>query len=57
MRELPDEKTLDELLELAKDFEQKAQDLYVLATEIDEKWRSRLESRRTVAIQQSSKTK
>lgn len=57
MRELPDEKTLDELLELAKDFEQKAQDLYVLATEIDEKWRIRLELRRTVAIQQSSQTK
>ena len=56
MKELPDEKTLDELLELAKDFEQKAQDLYVLATEIDEKWRIRLESRRTVAIQQYSKT-
>ena len=57
MKELPDEKTLDELLELAKDFEQKAQDLYVLATELDEKWRIRLESRRTIAIQQSSKTK
>ena len=56
MRELPDDLTLDELLELAKDFEQKAQNLYLLATEIDEKWRIRLESRRTVAIQQSSKT-
>ena len=57
MKELPDDLTLDELLELAKVFEQKAQDLYVLATEIDEKWRIRLESRRTVAIQQSSKPK
>ena len=57
MRELPDDLTLDELLESAKDFEQKAKDLYVLATEIDEKWRIRLESRRTLAIQQSDKTK
>jgi hypothetical protein len=32
MRELPDEKTLHQLLELAKDFEQKARDLYELAT-------------------------
>lgn len=42
MKELPDEKTLDELIELAKDFEQKAKNLYELATEIDEKWRIRL---------------
>jgi len=57
MRELPDEKTLDELLELAKDFEQKAKSLYDLATEIDEKWRIRLELKRKVAIQQSGSTK
>lgn len=42
MKELPDEKTLDELIELAKDFEHKAKNLYELATEIDEKWRIRL---------------
>lgn len=57
MIELPDDLTLDELLELGKDFEQKAQDLYVLSTEIDEKWRIRLESKRTLAIQQSGQTK
>lgn len=57
MKELPDEKTLYELIELAKDFEQKAKDLYDLATEIDEKWRIRLESRRRVAIQQSGEIK
>lgn len=57
MKELPDEKTLDELIELAKDFEQKAKDLYDLTTEIDEKWRIRLESRRKVAIQQAGKAK
>ena len=38
MKELPDEKTLDKLIGLAKDFEQKAKDLYDIATEIDEKW-------------------
>lgn len=57
MKELPDEKTLDELIEIAKDFEQKAKDLYNLTTEIDEKWRIRLESRRRVAIQQSDEIK
>lgn len=49
MKELPDEKILGEL---AKDFEQRAKDLYDLATEIDEKWRIRFQSRQ-VAIQQS----
>lgn len=57
MKELPDEKTLHELTKLAKNFEQKAKDLYDLATGIDEKWRIRLESRRRVAIQQSGETK
>ncbi len=57
MKELPDEKTLDELIELAKDFEQKAKNLSELATDIDEKWRIRLESRRRVAIQQFGEIK
>ena len=57
MKELPDEKTLHELIELAKDFEQKAKDLYTLAIQVDEKWRIRLESRPKVVIQQSSETK
>lgn len=57
MKELPDEKTLNELVELAKDFEQKAKALYELATEIDEKWRIRFQSRRQVAIQQSGESK
>lgn len=57
MKELPDEKTLHELIELAKDFEQKAKDLYTLAIQVDEKWRIRLESRSKVVIQQSSETK
>lgn len=56
MRELPDAKKLDKLLELAEDFEQKAKNLYDLATEIDEKWRIRLESKRKIAIKQSKVT-
>lgn len=54
MKKLPDEKTLDELLDLAKDFEQQALSLCEKATEIDEKWRIRLESKRKVAIQKSN---
>ena len=53
MRELPDEKKLNELVELAEDFEQKAKELYELATEIDEKWRIRLKSRRKLVINQA----
>ena len=53
MKKLPDEKTLNQLLDLAKDFEQQALSLYERATEIDEKWRVRLESKRKVAIQKS----
>lgn len=54
MKKLPNEKTLDELLDLAKDFEQQALSLYEQATEIDEKWRVRLESKREIAIQKSN---
>ncbi|MGL6342483.1 MAG: hypothetical protein ACRC80_25480 [Waterburya sp.] len=53
MNKLPDDKTLDKLLDLAKDFEKQALSLYELATEIDEKWRIRLESKRKVAIKKS----
>ena len=53
MKQLPDEKTLDELLDLAKDLEQQALSLCEKATEIDDKWRFRLESKRKVAIQKS----
>ena len=55
MKKLPDEKTLDELLDLAKDFEQQALSLYERATKIDEKWRVRLESKRRGAIQKSDR--
>jgi hypothetical protein len=46
MRELPSEKQLNELVEIAKDFEKKAKKLYEPATEIDKKWRVRLQLRR-----------
>ena len=55
MKKLPDEKTLNELLDLAKDFEQQALSMCKLATEIDEKWRIRLESKQKVAIQKSER--
>jgi hypothetical protein len=54
MNKLPDEKTLDELLVLAKDFEQQALSLYERATEVDDKWGVRLDSKRQVAIQKSN---
>jgi hypothetical protein len=53
MKQLPDEKTLLELLDLARDAEDKAKALCDLTTEIDEKWRVRLESRRKVKKQKS----
>lgn len=57
MKELPDDETLDKLLELAKNAEQKAKALYDMATEIDEKWRLRLEARRQAAIEELRKAK
>jgi len=51
VKQLPDEKTLLELLELAKDAEKKAKELCDLTTQIDEKWRIRLEGRQLVQQQ------
>lgn len=56
MNKLPDEQILDELLVLAKDFEEQALSLYEQATKIDEKWRIRLDSRRKAAIEKSGKS-
>lgn len=39
MKELPDEKTLSELVEMAKITAEKAKAMSDLATEIEEKWR------------------
>ncbi|GEM_PF-1135565 len=57
MKELPNDETLDKLLELAKNFEQKAKAVYDLATEIDEKLRIRQELRRQAAIEELRKVK
>jgi hypothetical protein len=57
MKQLPDEKTLLKLLELAQDAEQQAKTLCELATKIDEKWRVRLESRRRVDIEKSDSSR
>ena len=46
-------KKLNELVELTEDFEQKAKELYEVATEIDEKWRIYLRSRRKLIIAQT----
>ncbi|MCC0178457.1 hypothetical protein I4641_15885 [Waterburya agarophytonicola K14] len=54
MKQLPDEKTLLSLLELAQDAEQKAKSLCDLTAEIDEKWRVRLESEHQVAMPKSN---
>lgn len=48
MKELPDDKTMLELLHLATDAEQKAKALCDLTAEVEEKWRIRLKSQKTV---------
>jgi hypothetical protein len=55
VKQLPDEKTWLKLLKLAKDFEHQTISLYELATEIDEKWRFRFESKRQAAIEKSDR--
>ncbi|MGL5075310.1 MAG: hypothetical protein ACRDBG_05645 [Waterburya sp.] len=57
MKQLPDEKTLLELLDLARDAEEKAKVLCDLTTEIDEKWRVRLESRRKATNRKSDSSR
>ena len=55
MKQLPDQQTLLELLEMARFASEKAKSMADLATEIDDKWRVRLEKKRLAAIQNSSK--
>ncbi len=45
MKELPDEATMLELLAMAKIAAEKAKAMSDLATEIEEKWRRRLEAK------------
>lgn len=51
MKELPDEKTLLELLELAKDAEQKAKELYEMGEAFAKKWEPRLERKEQARVQ------
>ncbi|MCL1473103.1 hypothetical protein [Argonema antarcticum] len=53
MKELPDEKTLLELLALAKDAERKARKLNELSIAFEEKWKRKLEGKQA-AKQQAS---
>jgi len=57
VKELPDEKTLSELVEMAKIAAEKAKAMSDLATEIEEKWRRRLEYRREAALEESTSFK
>ncbi|WP_013324590.1 hypothetical protein [Gloeothece verrucosa] len=57
IKQLPDDETLDKLIELAKDFERSARDLYDLATAIDEKLRITQEKRRQKIIEESKQKK
>lgn len=52
MKELPDEQTLLELLNMAKDAEQKARQLDEMGEQYSQKWLPRLESRKKVIKQQ-----
>jgi len=45
MKELPDQKILVELLELAKETERKARELNALSIALEEKWQRQLEGR------------
>ena len=55
MKQLPDEQTLLELLEMSRVAAEKAKSMADLATEIDDKWRVRLEKKRLAAIQSKNK--
>ncbi|WP_199192206.1 hypothetical protein [Chlorogloea sp. CCALA 695] len=52
MKELPDEKNLLELLELAKHSERKAREMSEVATNIAYKWQKKAEAKRKAARQQ-----
>ncbi len=54
MKQLPVDNTMRSLLELAQDAEEKAKALCDLTTAIDEKWRTRLESKLKVGSKGSN---
>lgn len=57
IKNLPDDRVLDKLIELAETAEKKAINLYESTTEIDEKWRIKLEKKRKQAMQQLNSNK
>lgn len=56
LTKLPNEQTLDQLIEIGENVEMKAKALCDLATEIDEKWRNRLKNRRKKQIAEISES-
>lgn len=56
MKELPDDHTLDELVELAQDASLKAKTMYETATAIAQKWERRYQEKQAMQ-QESSVTK
>ncbi|ELP55533.1 MAG: hypothetical protein ACK4YL_12010 [Microcystis sp.] len=56
MKELPDEKTLTELIELGKSFEDQARKLYEMSEAFAQKWENRV-GERHLEKQQAGKTK
>lgn len=54
MKKLPDERTLHELLVLARDAEKKARELSQMGEKFAQKWQSRLENR-TATDREASK--
>lgn len=51
MKELPDDRKMDELLALAKDAYEKAKLMYETATEIAEKWENRYQEKQAAKQQ------
>lgn len=54
MKQLPDEKTLLELLQLAKDAEQKAREMSDIGEVFVQKWQHRLATKRAAAQKQGN---
>ncbi len=54
MKKLPDEQTLLELLEMAKEADQKARETGEIVTEIAYKWQKRLEGRQSANHQKKA---
>lgn len=56
MKELPDEKTLAELLEMAKDFEDSARNLYMMAEGFAQKYEHQLKQLKQTEAQPQTRS-